>query len=225
MIAQGNLGNEPYSVRLLTMADCAEIEVMQQQVIDDLQDKNILQPLSHAEIANILTGNGIMIGAFSKDKLIAFRALLDPQDDPEHLGRDGHLAEDQLATVIYQEVSTVHPQYRGHGLQKKLAEIIMAQVDTTKYRYACATVMPFNIASLKDKFSQQMQVVALKYKYGGKLRYVFMKDLLAPTPNYTEEQWLLMADTEAQQAVLAEGYVGIAMAQKKEAWYVCYARE
>lgn len=54
----------------------------------------------------------------------------------------------------------------------------MQQVDLTKFNVVCATVMPGNIASLKDKFSQGMHVAALKLKYGGKLRYVFMKDLM-----------------------------------------------
>ena len=168
MISTGTLGATRYMVRRLTIADIAQIEAVQQDVVAALEDKAILQPLDRCEIENIVGGNGVMLGAFVEDMLIAFRALLDPLDDDEHLGRDGGLTEPQLSSVIYQEVSNVHPNYRGYGLQKTLASLIMNEVDTSRYHYVCATVMPFNIASLKDKFAQGLKIVALKLKYGGK---------------------------------------------------------
>ena len=44
--------------------------------------------------------------------------------------------------------------------------------ENSKYDYVCCTVAPFNIPSLKDKFSQGMEIAALKEKYGGSMRYV-----------------------------------------------------
>ena len=223
MISTGTLGATRYMVRRLTIADIAQIEAVQKDVVAALEDKAILQPLDRGELENIVGGNGVMLGAFVGEQLIAFRALLDPLDDDEHLGRDGGLTEAQLSKVIYQEVSNVHPSYRGYGLQKTLASLIMNEVDTSRYHYVCATVMPFNIASLKDKFAQGLKIVALKLKYGGKLRYVFMKDLIGEKIQYTVAVEVAMSDTEKQQQLLCDGYVGTSMRLADE-WVVRYEK-
>lgn len=224
MISTGTLGATRYMVRRLTIADIAQIEAVQKDVVAALEDKAILQPLDRSELENIVGGNGVMLGAFVGEQLIAFRALLDPLDDDEHLGRDGGLTEPQLSSVIYQEVSNVHPNYRGYGLQKTLASLIMNEVDTSRYHYVCATVMPFNIASLKDKFAQGLTIVALKLKYGGKLRYVFMKALNGENKKYSEVIEVAMKDTTTQQAVLKQGYVGTGMYDKGDEWIVRYEK-
>ena len=225
MIATGFLGEVPYEVYLLTVAHIPQLEVLQQEVVEALPDKAILQPLDEGELHNILQGNGLMIGVFVEGSLMAFRALLKPGMDEEHLGLDVGLTTDvQLKQVLYQEISNVHPQFRGYGLQRTMADIIMQQVDTTEFNVICATVMPFNIASLKDKFSQGMHVAALKYKYGGKLRYVFAKFLNEEVRNFESETELSMADTEGQQKLLKAGYIGISMRQNESEWLVKYVK-
>ena len=205
----------------LTLNQMEDIEALQQKVIDSLEDKSILQPLSRDEFEHILGNNGVMLGAFESAKLIACRALLkpDPTED-EHLGIDARAVD--LSRVLYQEVSFVHPSYRGHGLQRKLGQRIMELVNLANYDVICATVKPFNIASLKDKFTQGLHVVALKYKYGGKLRYVFAK-YLHDEVKLTDEQVVInMANTEEQQTILSQGYVGIELIQTEDSWAVLY---
>ncbi|ATP38781.1 N-acetyltransferase [Solibacillus sp. R5-41] len=225
MIATGFLGETPYEVEALTEAHIPQLMVLQQEVVEALPDKAILQPLDEDELSNILQGNGLMVGVFVEGSLMAFRALLKPQMDAEHLGLDVGLTTDvQLKQVLYQEISNVHPQFRGYGLQRTMADIIMQQVNTTEFNVICATVMPFNIASLKDKFSQGMHVAALKYKYGGKLRYVFAKFLNEEVRNFESETELSMADTEGQQTLLKEGYIGISIRQHESVWLVKYVK-
>ena len=212
---------QEFVYKQLSMEQIPEIEALQQVVIDSLEDKSILQPLSGAEFENILGDNGVMLGAFDNEQLIACRALLKPDlTENEHLGADARAVD--LSRVLYQEVSFVHPLYRGHGLQRKLGERIMELVDLSDYDVVCATVKPFNIASLKDKFGQGLHVVALKYKYGGKLRYVFAK-YLHDEVNLTDEQVLInMANTEEQQTILSQGYVGIKLIQTEDSWAVLH---
>ena len=225
MIASGFLGNERYEVYLLDETHIPELITLQQEVVDALQDKAILQPLDIEELSFILSGNGLMIGVFVEGKLIAFRALLEPMIDEEHLGYDiGLKTEAELRKVLYQEISNVHPDYRGYGLQRKMADIIMQQVDESKFNTICATVMPGNIASLKDKFSQHMHIAALKLKYAGKLRYVFMKSLPYKGYEWSEEQFIPMENTEAQQQLLKSGFIGISMRADGPDWLIQYVK-
>lgn len=224
MIATGIIGDETYEVHVLTEAALPQIELLQQAVVAALPDPNILQPLSEEELRFILQGNGVMIGLYIEETLIAFRALLRPEVDDEHLGYDIGLDDTQLSNVLYQEISNVHPNYRGYGLQRKMADYAMSQVDTSMYPIICATVMPYNIASLKDKFSQGMHVAALKYKYGGKLRYVFAKYLTKQLEWTNEVVEVEMNETALQQNLLKNHFLGVQMVQKEAKWFVIYKK-
>lgn len=210
--------------RTLSEAELPAILALQQVVVDNLEDKRVLQPLSEAEFLNIVGGNGLMIGVYEAGQLVAFRALLKPDTaEAEHLGEDVGAAD--LARVLYQEVSVVHPAMRGKGLQQQMGEFIMAQVDTSLYDWVCATVMPFNIASMKDKLGQGLFIRALKLKYGGKLRYVFGKDLRsAEAVVFAERQLIAMADTEGQQKLLVQGFIGTGIMLVENEWFVQYEK-
>ena len=78
----------PYEVYVLKESHIPQLMKLQHEVFEALENKAILQPLDEQELSFILQGNGIMIGVFVEGKLIAFRALLEPAIDEEHLGYD-----------------------------------------------------------------------------------------------------------------------------------------
>jgi hypothetical protein len=94
--------NDSFHVTLLSLEHMEQILSLQNVIVEALEDKGRLQPLSLEEFQYILEGNGMMIGAFIQNELIAFRALLVPPIDDEHLGLDIGLPESQLHRVIYQ---------------------------------------------------------------------------------------------------------------------------
>lgn len=225
-INHGFLGEKRYEVFLLNKTHLDEIMALQQKVYEALPNQKILQPLTEEELLFILNGQSKMIGAYVDEKLIAFRALLVPEIDEEHLGYDVGLKKaEELQRVLYQEISNVDPDFRGFGLQKTLANVIMNVIDQTKFDYVCATVAPYNIPSLKDKFSQGMYIVALKNKYGGKLRYTFAKQLHIKEELENTSVFKSMGDTEGQQSLLQQGYIGIAMKQENDDWFVEYKKK
>ncbi|MGE7187155.1 GNAT family N-acetyltransferase [Peribacillus sp. NPDC006672] len=220
--------NERFEVRKLVLEDLFDILQVQEQVVQHLNDKGVLQPLTKEEFQYILEGNGLMIGAFVCEELIAFRALLAPPIDEEHLGRDIGLTENELSKVIYQEISNVLPAYRGNKLQQTLATLIMKELNKQEspYRYVCCTVAPFNIPSLKDKFAQGMEIAALKEKYGGQMRYVFVKELsVVDASPWQEIQFFEMNDIAAQQEILAEGWRGFKMEEQEGKQLVFYGNK
>ncbi len=89
----------------------------------------------------------------------------------------------------------------------------------------CCTVAPFNIPSLKDKFSQGMEIAALKEKYGGSMRYVFVKELREDKEkDWTEIKSVPMNNAGGQQALLSEGYRGYEMEKVDEDFVVKFGR-
>ncbi|MGG2057624.1 GNAT family N-acetyltransferase [Lysinibacillus pakistanensis] len=223
-IYEGMLGETPFYVTTLDLQHLQEIENLQVEVYESLVDQSILQPLTSEEFEYILKGNGMMIGAYVGQELIAFRALLNPPVDNEHLGYDCGITEEAFNRVLYQEISNVSPKYRGFGLQKILANIIMSQIDLAKYDYVCSTVKPYNIPSLKDKFAQGLVVKGLKIKYVDKLRYIFFKDLRQELPIFKEKKTISMDDTVGQQQLLKQGYTGTSMYEDQNDWLVVYEK-
>lgn len=226
VIHKGLLGETSYEVIKLSTTELPEILVLQEVVMETLPDKDILQPLSEEEFLYMLNGNGLLIGAYVDGKLIAFRAVVVPKINEEHLGYDlGLEDESELKRILYQEISNVHPLYRGHGLQKILANVIMQQIDTSKFDYLCSTVMPYNIASLKDKFVQGFYIIAIKQIYGGKLRYVFALNL-QKKPQYDDSETIeiSMGDIEGQEHLLKQGFVGVVMKSVGQDWFVEYKK-
>lgn len=210
-------------VKPLSLDDVGKILSLQQKVFDTLKEKSFLAALTEEDLTNILQGNGTMIGAFADDKLIAFRAMLEPEIDEEHLGKDAGLDRSEWPLVIYQEISNVDPDFRGNGLQQYLGRLLMKQVDTERFKYVCATVAPFNIASLKDKFSHGLEIVALNEKYGGMLRYTLMKELTKnESGSASESRSIFMGDIEEQQTVLKEGWIGTSIEEVEGEWMVQY---
>ncbi len=214
---------EKIVIKRLTVVDIDAVLSLQDEVIQSLTTVSSLQPLSKEEYVHILTGNGMMLGAFSYDELIAFRALLIPSvDEPEHLGEDAGLEQEGWSQVIYSEISNVKPSFRGNGLQKILGEFIIEEIDTKKFRYICATVAPFNIASLLDKFVHGLQIIALKEKYEGSLRYVLVRDFEEQSKEAKTCKLVKMENIEEQQALIEKGWRGVHVEKQDQQWFVEY---
>ena len=204
---------QAYIVRRLSDSDIPSVLRLQQMVVTHLADPGRLAPLSEEEYYYITGGKGILIGVFVEGELIAFRGLVEPEITDEHLGLDAGLPEQELEFVMYQEISNVHPDWRGLNLQQRMAQWAMSELESMDhpYKYICATVAPFNVPSLKDKFSQGMEIAGLKPKYGGHLRYIFLKQLDGSQGKKEESVMHPMGDTEGQQELLKQGYRGIRM--------------
>lgn len=228
MIHRGILRREqiPFSVRELTGDDLPAVQEVQESAVSILEQKDTLQSLSEEELVYILNGNGIMIGAFVEEQLIAFRALLVPPIDDEHLGLYIGL-EEELEQIVYQEITVVHPTYRGNQLQQKLSYYIMQEWNRKHHHftYVCATVAPHNIPSLKDKLHQGMLIGALTEIYEGKLRFIFYRKLKTDlSPKWEESQEVGLTDISAQKALLQKGWIGFRLKQTDGSFWMLYGK-
>ncbi|MCM3757603.1 GNAT family N-acetyltransferase [Sporosarcina aquimarina] len=209
----------------LTKHDLPEITQLQTKVIEHLSEKTFLQPLSEEEFEYILDGNGLLVGVRSDGNLIAFRALMDPGEDPEHLGEDAGIPKEQWSSVLYSEITNVHPDFQGNGLQRQLGKIVMEEVDADRYKYVCATVAPFNIASIKDKFELGMHIAALSVKYETLTRYIMTKKLAADVSVMSDDSIEVeMGDTSKQQKLLKRGWIGTSIHKGDVGFIVLYKK-
>ncbi|ASK63779.1 N-acetyltransferase [Virgibacillus phasianinus] len=216
---------QTFYVRYLSINDLPLIMQLQEKVKHALSSPATLEPLSEEEFKIILSGHQLMIGVFLEERMIAFRAMLEPEIDNEHLGIDAGLPPEELPKVLYSEISNVDPEYRGNGLQTYMGKLLMERLDKKRFQYVCATVAPFNIPSLKDKLLLGMKIVALKEKYSGKLRYVLMNSLSETDKDSCKDKITIsMNDSNAQQKCLKSGFQGSSIKQKNNDWYVVFSK-
>lgn len=228
MIASGKLNTTgaTFVVRKLDLRHVQEMMRLQREVQRAEHNNVSLQPLSEQEFTYILSGNGCIIGIYVNEKIVAFRAMLvPPKDDPEHLGSDAGLLEQDLHQVIYSEISVVHPAYRGNRLQTYMGEILFNDVNKKQYTHVAATVAPFNIPSIKDKLALGMEIVGLKEKYHGKLRYIFIYNWEQCEKRlYHKTKIVEMSATKEQATLLKEGYRGVAIERLDNMYQVIYQK-
>lgn len=226
-VTAGILNNEQaFYIRYLNLEDLPSILKLQSKVVGALPNPELLQPLTTGEFTNILNDESLMIGIFIDRKMIAFRAMLVPENDEEGLGADIGLSEKAFPSLIYSEISNVDPDYRGNGLQTYMGKLLVNNINLKQFQYILATVAPSNIPSIKDKFSLGMEIAVLKEKYGGKLRFLFVKDLYKETRSNVsaDVQKVKNDNLEQQQALLMAGYRGVSMEKIDNEWYVCLVK-
>lgn len=184
--------------RHITPEDLKDVLELQILVYENLENKEVLETIEAEEFIEMIE-QGFIIGMFKGEELKAVRAMyIPPVDDPEHLASDGGV--EQREEVIYSEITFIHPDARGQGLQTKLGRELIKKVrDDGRFNYVFTTVMPTNLPSLKDKLRLGFKIVNTRYMYGGKLRHVLQLNLrhqLQGTGepqkiNYNDTKWML----------------------------------
>ncbi|HIW38713.1 MAG TPA: GNAT family N-acetyltransferase [Candidatus Jeotgalicoccus stercoravium] len=154
----------------LTKNDVDDMCLLQDSVYEFLEQKEVLQKLTREEFEKGVE-QGYTAGVFVDGQLVALRTMYLPDvDEEEHLADDVGVPRERS---IYSEISLVHPSHRGQGLQTKMGEFLIDQVKNSgDFDYIFSTVMPTNLASLKDKFKLGFKIMRTRLKYNGKRRHI-----------------------------------------------------
>lgn len=191
-------------IKFAEMCDIDDILAVQEKAQQVLTNKEMLVTLSRDEITKNIQDNVLCICRID-GKIAAFRSMHIPDED--YLGRYIALQPSEKDKLIYSDITIVHPDNRGNGLQRKLGEWLFDRIDE-KYTIIMATVHPDNIASIKDKFHHGMKLVAVDKVYGGKIRYIFAKvkdeQLLI-----NEKYYKTIEDKKGISNMLSKGYIAI----------------
>ncbi len=195
-----------YRWRELDIAHCDAVNRLHRAALADVPDKNLVRPEKPAFFAAILSGEGRTIGAFCEHTLIAYGVLqyqLEPGDDPRpelDLGTATPIAKLAGASVTQ--------SHRGRGLQAELIRRRVALAESLGYSHQFSTSAPGNWPSWCNLVSQGFQIVALKMKYGGLLRFLLHHGPSAPLEPTVE--LCRSDDTEHLRALLSAGWRGFA---------------
>ena len=208
-----------YTVGFLNEKHLPLVMTLQEIIIQRLQRPDLLQPFPCDFMKQHMGHQGVVLGVFVEHRLAAFRNIYFPAsgDKEWNLGRDLGLSEEDLTKVANLQMVCVHPDYRGNGLALKMNQVSLGLLrERGFHRHICATVSPYNVWNLPVLLASGFRVVALKSKYGGKLRYIVYQDLQRPflfDDNSAFE--VQLDDFNTQKKWLDAGFYGVALDKRE----------
>ena len=193
--------------RLLQPQDLPAMHALHLCSIEGMAAQTV-KPETREFLHGLLLGRGRVIGAWHGAALAAYGVLqhdLLAQDDPRPLLG---LAPGQ---VLYKLAgAAVAPAWRGQGLQRQL---IARRVAWAGDAALFATAAPGNVPSWRSLLACGFAVRALQYRYGGHARYLLARVPGAALAHGAPARELAQDDIPGQEALLAQGWQGIAPGQ------------
>ena len=188
---------------------------LQEVILQKLSRPDLLQSFSHDFMKRHMGPQGVVLGVFVEEQLVAFRNLYypDPWDTEWNLGLDLELPGDELARVANLQMVCVHPRFRGNALALKMNRVSLGLLrERGTHHHICATVSPYNIWNIPVLLASGFRIAKLKNKYGGKVRYIVHQDLRSPMEfNDHSAVQVRLEDLDAQQKLLGSGFYGVGL--------------
>lgn len=110
------------------------------------------------------------------EQLAGAFSIIHPGMDECNYGHDLGFTGEQLLRVVQMDTAAVHPDYRGHGLQKRLMELAESEIRKQPGRILLCTIHPENRFSLENVLKQNYRIEKTVAKYGS-VRHILRKDL------------------------------------------------
>ena len=134
--------------------------------------------LDPPEVVNKLLETGAMELwlAMDGDRLAGIFDILHPGLDSYNYGYDLDFSREDLLRVVHMDTAAVHPDYRGHGLQRRMVAMAEQHLAGKGRHILLTTVHPENRFSLNNMQKQGYVIQKRLDKYGSE-RYILRKDI------------------------------------------------
>jgi len=166
-------GVRGFSFELLNSGDIDEFLALQDIVYEIIPDKDIFVLTTKAECEDSFV-NDFCIGAFREGRLAGASIMVLNRESERNLG--GKLGYDPAECVTL-DTTFIHPDWRGHGLQRAFIDMRIQKATELGVLFAFATVSPDNQYSLANIRSYGFEVLEKGTFYGGYERLVLIKQL------------------------------------------------
>lgn len=200
-----------YEIRFLKRSDSAKILTLQEIVAKHLPRPEIYRIDPREYIDRHFAGSQNVVGIFVGKELVAYHVVSFPGLNTDHFGWEIRFSRNQLLKSAHFETTAVHPEYRSKHLAKRMADIHSKILRYSGYEHILCTVSPFNYQSLCNVFRQGFLIRGIKETYYG-LRFIMHKKLkLSAIRKPRQAVWLGQDETEQQQKLVEQGYLGFAV--------------
>ena len=119
----------------------------------------------------------VCLGAFCDGELALCSLMIVNRTTPRHLGNYLGYDEGLLQRSATYDITFVHPEYRGFGLQTLGIQIKDKIARELGAEEILATISPYNVHSLNNAMVQGFEPIKRWQMYGGMERYIVRKKL------------------------------------------------
>lgn len=139
-----------FDIRPCTLTDLPAVEALQEEVLEGLPSPELLRRNSHAVLEACLHAPNLMLGAFCGETLAAVSTLYHPTDPADDYSRLlTTVSAAGLRTANY-KLCIVRENFRGHGLQYRLAAELEKAAAEQGVELLYVTVSPNNPHSYRN---------------------------------------------------------------------------
>jgi len=196
-----------FAGRRLREADLEAVIALHRLVLETMPP-HLLAAETDGFFADHIARIGRILGLFAEGRLIAYGVLGLPKPNSRGFANDLGLAAADRIRVAHIDGISVRPEWQGNRLQRVLTAWRIREAAVAGRSLLITTVAPGNTASLLNTLAEGLTIRGLRQKFGG-WRYLMVRDLnddLSPPP--AGGRWIDAADIEAQDRLLADGWVG-----------------
>jgi GNAT superfamily N-acetyltransferase len=193
---------ERYALRVLEAGDLADVIALHGEILRSLLDSSFLYAQSAEFFEHLITGEGVVVGAFREGRLVAYGAVILPEArvlrrhyDLSHLGIDG-------SAIAFGSGCGVHADHRRAGLFSRLIAERTRQARLRGCSHVTGVVSPRNDASLRATHLLGHAVVGIHHDQDGE-NFLLIIPAAAPFTAPTACALTVpLADAEANLRVL-----------------------
>jgi len=195
-----------FEVRRMDETHFDQLQKLNANIMDHLANPDFYYPPYDTDLLKLCLRQRLAVGIFSRQELIAYQLSYFPKFREDNLGRDICLPRNRLKDVATFHGIAVHSEYKKNRFGSVLTECVLNIVSELGYRDVMATCHPDNTHSLRILLKYGFCIRELKYKYGGKLRYVLHKEVNQNKPYPFSETITDHKDILMQENLLRPGY-------------------
>ena len=161
------------SIRRCMLDDLDSIMELQQHISYTMTNPDLFVSTDRSDNRDYLISPNAIFGVYDGERLAAYGSIIFSNDAPENLGWDLAWNREKLFHTATLDTIVVDPDYRGHGLQRRLTRECLSYA--RKLLPGCnvlTTVSPYNEYSLRNVQAEGFEIQKRLMKYGGHERYI-----------------------------------------------------
>ncbi|MBQ6583495.1 MAG: hypothetical protein IJH77_06710 [Mogibacterium sp.] len=167
---------EVFLIRRCCPEDYGQIVALQDTICEGMPDDGVFVRIGNDHFAESLRED-YCIGAYCGEEIAAFSLMVVNRRSKRNYARYAGYPEERMEHCVSMDLTMVHPDYRGYGLQRLFTEYREEEAIRLGATEAFVTISPGNVHSLANLTASGYEIIRTMDLYDGHPRHILRKYL------------------------------------------------